>query len=122
MRRRASRTARSTNPSTPTTSASAPRLSAARPTRSPATRCPAYPRRAHPCPLRAPNCLLPTHYYLLPPTSLATAFATQAAYLNALRNFDLLAAFPDMNNNYHAFRVSLTPALDEPEPETELES
>jgi len=29
----------------------------------------------------------------------------KAAYLNALRNFDLLAAFPDMNNNYHAFRV-----------------
>jgi len=26
-------------------------------------------------------------------------------YLNALRGFDLLQAFPDMNNNYHAFRV-----------------
>jgi len=23
-------------------------------------------------------------------------------YLNALRGFDLLQAFPDMNNNYHA--------------------
>jgi hypothetical protein len=26
-------------------------------------------------------------------------------YLAALRSFDLLTAFPDMNNNYHAFRV-----------------
>ena len=26
-------------------------------------------------------------------------------YLKALRSFDLLSAFPDMNNNYHAFRV-----------------
>lgn len=26
-------------------------------------------------------------------------------YLNALRAFDLLAAFPDMNNNYHGFYV-----------------
>lgn len=26
-------------------------------------------------------------------------------YLAALRSFDLLAAFPDMKNNYHAFRV-----------------
>lgn len=26
-------------------------------------------------------------------------------YLNALRNFDLLQAFPDMNNNYHGFYV-----------------
>ena len=38
----------------------------------------------------------------------------KAAYLNALRNFDLLSAFPDMNNNYHAFRVRL--AKDEPWP------
>ena len=37
------------------------------------------------------------------------ALAAQAAYLNALRNFDLLAAFPDMNNNYHAFRVYSRP-------------
>lgn len=27
------------------------------------------------------------------------------AYLNALRSFDLLQAFPDMDNRYHAFRV-----------------
>mmetsp|Transcript_30396 Transcript_30396/g.52217 ORF Transcript_30396/g.52217 Transcript_30396/m.52217 type:complete len:269 (-) Transcript_30396:36-842(-) len=26
-------------------------------------------------------------------------------YLSSLRSFDLLAAFPDMNNRYHAFRV-----------------
>jgi len=26
-------------------------------------------------------------------------------FLSSLRSFDLLAAFPDMNNNYHAFRV-----------------
>jgi len=36
---------------------------------------------------------------------MSAALAAQVAYLNALRNFDLLAAFPDMNNNYHAFRV-----------------
>jgi predicted ester cyclase len=30
---------------------------------------------------------------------------TKAPYLAALRSFDLLKAFPDMNNNYHAFRV-----------------
>lgn len=29
----------------------------------------------------------------------------KAEYLAALRSFDLLKAFPDMNNNYHAFRV-----------------
>lgn len=29
----------------------------------------------------------------------------KAQYLAALRSFDLLRAFPDMNNNYHAFRV-----------------
>lgn len=29
----------------------------------------------------------------------------KAAYLSALRGFDLLTAFPDMNNNYHRFYV-----------------
>lgn len=29
----------------------------------------------------------------------------KAAYLNALRGFDLLTAFPDMNNRYHRFYV-----------------
>ena len=30
---------------------------------------------------------------------------SKSEYLNALRNFDLLTAFPDMNNNYHGFYV-----------------
>lgn len=30
---------------------------------------------------------------------------SKSEYLNALRNFDLLQAFPDMNNNYHGFYV-----------------
>lgn len=30
---------------------------------------------------------------------------SKAQYLSALRSFDLLKAFPDMNNNYHMFRV-----------------
>merc|ERR1719282_195395 len=29
----------------------------------------------------------------------------KAEFLASLRSFDLLTAFPDMNNNYHAFRV-----------------
>ena len=44
----------------------------------------------------------------------------KAAYLNALRNFDLLAAFPDMNNNYHAFRVDPFETNPNPDPDPTL--
>ena len=41
---------------------------------------------------------------LITPTPTLTPGLDKTMYLASLRSFDLLAAFPDMNNNYHAFR------------------